>query len=696
MVWFEAKDLDGFDHGDTPGQPHDESFNRVTYVWTVERPSGDEARYTAPNIPDSWNRPSRAYGKKVAFFFTEEATRYVIRLWAIDESGHIGEADTTVTTLRSSDVYPGEQTICLDPSGRFNAKPDGAFEATTMADMQTAISRIKLPTRLLIARGANYPDFYVDARGHGLDHIGAFGDPLDPRPVLVSVGYASNMMEFEKTNHPQATFHGLDMRGGWDASTETGHQSSPPMDIHSPDMRHFTIWDCRFDGIGTVKASVDAETDWIGGFGNTEITNWSGFGMWVPEAPKARLAFVGCDIAQHPDALNHYHGGPNGLRNTQGPVRISDCGSVYFGASSFLSRGGWSGANDQECLRLNSAGTPGSSYVVERCTLEGGSINIKMSGSNPRRVENPGNYLLDKVLLLSSGGKTGFFGAPHFGGTTVRNTLMVQLDVPNADSYGCPHIFSLKPDQNEPANLSAPVAIYNCSVMNLRTAGNDDGDKVRFHAGTPFFDLVEENNIKHAPSLGRHPEDDHAPISVEARLAGFTPRYRGTRQNFPFQEGELQREIAPGGGLRVLYPDDTDQSYWQALPDSDWQHGFRLHPRTYFAESGTLEIRFEPDAVHVVNASEEVWKQGAAWTLRLDRKSKLPAMDTRFGNPTDEELPIPLPDVGSPARLAGKPLGRHAYDDFLGNVRPGPSETGQDHDGNARPTEGGTRGAFHV
>ena len=68
---------------------------------------------------------------------------------------------------------------------------------------------------------------------------------------------------------------------------------------------------------------------------------------------------MGCDIAQHPEALNHYKGNRHALMNTQGPLRVPIVSHFYSGASSYLSRGGWAGAIDQDCLRLNSRCVPG-------------------------------------------------------------------------------------------------------------------------------------------------------------------------------------------------------------------------------------------------------------------------------------------------------------------------------------------------
>ena len=160
--------------------------------------------------------------------------------------------------------------------------------------------------------------------------------------------------------------------------------------------------------------------------------------------------------------------------------------------------------------------------------------------------------------------------------------------------------------------------------------------------------------------------------------------------------GKLEDAVPNGSVLHVAYPEGTDQAYWQSLPPSDGKHGLRIERHGLRAAAGDFEVSFDRYTVTILNTSGIQWDSGWQYFLRLDRSSKLPPMNRAHGNPTDRELPLPLPDRGSPARLSGPPMGRHAYDDFLGNVRPGPSETGLDHEGKPRPEEGGTKGAVHV
>ena len=195
-------------------------------------------------------RPGRAYGKHVAFVFPEENTLYRIRLWAIDESGHVGETEAELRTVDSASAF--QATLCLDPSGRFDRMPPGATALTDVAELQDAAIGARGETRVLLARGQTIEDFRLEARM--VNFVGAFGDPDLPRPILRARSDKGSMFRFRRLVHPQVTLDGLDCRGEWDASTETGRRTDNPLDFTSSAMAHFTVWDCRFSGFHSIRA----------------------------------------------------------------------------------------------------------------------------------------------------------------------------------------------------------------------------------------------------------------------------------------------------------------------------------------------------------------------------------------------------------------------------------------------------------
>lgn len=685
-IWFEATNISGFDVAEDLVSAKDPSFDDITYVWTIE--GAPLADYSAPNILSQWNDANTAYGKQVCFFLTAPDTTYTVRLWAIDRSGNIATKTTSVTTNSADTVYPGAQTICLDPTGSHAGAPSGAQLVTSVAAMQAALNSATMPSRILIARGQSVDEFYVDGTGGNLEYVGAFGSGA--RPILNAADFSVNMFDFQNSSADYVTLDGLDCRGDWDAASETtssGHLTNGPAEFGSSTIAHLSCWDCRFDGFRNFTAYLQDSIDCFWLMGNTEITNWRTYGMFVYEMPFARVGLTGCDFAHHPDAANHYQNSNNELHNTQGPIRIPQAEKVYIGASSFLSRAGWSSANDQECLRLNSGCHEGHFYSIERTVLEGGAANVKLSGSNSGNTEKPGNYVFDKVLFLAGGGKTGFtYGDMHMGGTTIRNCVGLTFDVPSANAVAFQTAFNLSPHQTDASNLATPVKIYNCTSLNLRSAANDLGDKPRIHNdSTPFLDVTVENNVVHGPSLDSPQIDDH-PLDLATAMPGVSARYKGTRPNFDLETGTLGSTVPDGGQFSIPYPAGTDQAYWLGLPDD--RHAIVVGSTGYYALKGQFSVSFGVSNVTLTNFSGADWTAGSNWLLRLDRKSLIPPANGTYANPP--AIPLPNLDTGSAAENDGD-FGLKAYDDFLGNVRPGPG--GTDHLGNPRPATGNDRGA---
>ena len=683
-VWFEAVNIAGFDvnGGPGPGAVYDPSFDRITYIWTVS--GGNAITYTAPELPTAWRDGKIAYGKKVALFFPEPDTTYTVTCWAIDQSGNIGQAVTNFTTSNANQDYPTIRTLCLDPSGAFSGAPAGAQNFTTVSAVQSAVNNATAPCRLLIARGQDIDGFRIDGRGGNLRYIGAFG--TGDRPILRATHTSGGMFFFTNGQSPYLTITDCDCRGEWNAATETGHPSGNPMAFERSAMLHLSIWNCRFDGFGLTLLTLNDTSAWIAMLGNTEITNWQDYGMFLPSTPQSRIAYVGCDIAQHDEALNDVLGHRLGLMNQQGPVRATGFGTLYIGASSFLSRGGWAGGIDQSAIRLNSEGNSGTEAIVERSVLEGGGNVLSVAGDSS---SNPGNYLFDKVLILNGGGKTGTFGTINFGGTTFRNTLFAFLNVPDADDFAIQQCLDLRGQNATAASLAAEFKLYNCTSLNLRNAANDGGDNPRLYGTVNFTELTDEGNVVHGPDLDT-PVTANS-VSLTATLPGFTPRYRGIRQNFPFETGTLSANIGSGAHFTLPYPSGTNQAYWQGLPAGDNFHAMRMGNTTHYAafDSG-FSVSYEASHVRITNTSGTTWNSGSNWTLRLDRKSQLPGVDANFGNPSTE-IPAPLPVLGSDL-FANGDLGMIAYDDFLTEVRPGPG--GADHRGQTRPGSGNAQGAF--
>lgn len=715
-IWFEAVNLSGFNvnGGPAPGEIYDPSAHEITYVWTIR--NAPLAPYQAPeNMVTGWNNPNLAYGKKVAFAFPDPGT-YVVDLWAIDSEGAIGTAEATVVVGNADSLYPGTLTICFsnDPGETWAGEKPGCQRVTTTAGLQSAIEAAapNVP-RILLKRGQTVTNLGLRVDQGQLGYLGAWGSGSERPIVNQTGGYAIQFRD--GATMPEFTCSSIDFRGLWDSTTETGRPGETPIyfQLKTTDC-HFTIHGCAFDGFTAVTLSPGQSTETIVVFADNVITNWRDYGIYThtSDNPNARMAIIGCRIAQHVDALNG--GEKNGLFNTHGPIRYASTAIVYVAVCDLFSRCGWSGLGsdtaDQPCLRCNSVGYSDRYLGVDRLVAEGGFRVLQIGGQNPGAsgtVEYPGNYVLDKVLCISTAKTIGPFVFAQFGGTTIRNTLAV---MPNTPQYHTGNTWQwsvfMGPDNPGAVNADAPMAVHSSSFIGLRDSGNDLNAIWALDDNTSAFNtMIRENYVLHAPALDT-PVAPAAPIDLSAAIPGVQPRYRGVRFNFEGQNGSFGGDIAPGGSFTIPYAQittdlvrqtggaATDQAYWTAIEAIDTEHLLMTRNQynnavAFTAVDGEFTVAFEPSAVRITNTSTEIWYTD--YSLRLDRKSLIPPMQSAFASPSS--LPLPRPGPGSAAENSGD-LGFRAYDDFMGDVRPGPSQTGQDHRNQPRPASGNEQGAL--
>lgn len=713
-IWFEADNLRDFavDGEPAAGKFYDPSFHEITFIWSVR--GAPIAQYTAPqNMVDGWNNPNLAYGKKVALAFPTAGT-YTVDLWAIDALGNTATAETTVEVLSGEAVYPDARTVCFsnDPGETWAGEIANCQRATTLAELQAAINTSLVnPIRILLKGGQTVDDFYLSVSSGLLGYLGTWGGGeraiIEPRKNTNAI--------IVRTSSPitQFTIDNIHFQGEWDSTTELGIPTKTPLFLRDKSIGcFFGIHNCEFDGFETLALTTNANSLNTVIMSNTGITNWRDYGIFafVNSDPDSRMALIGTRIAQHPDALNG--GSKNGLHNTHGPFRYANTSNVYVAVCDFFSRCGWSALGsdtaDQPCLRANYEGSLNRSLNVDRLVSEGGFKMLILEGQNggsSGTVEHPGNYLLDKVLCIATAKTIGPYIRAEYGGTTLRNVLGITPNVPQYhQGNGWPGAIVWDPDNPDSRNADEPMAAYNCSFLNLRNSTNDlSANWVVDDGSTYFSSLTVENNVMHAPNIDS-PEVGNASISMTGNIPGVTPRFRGVRFNFQGQSGSFSSAIPDGGSFSISYADitsdlvrqsgtsSTNQSYWQGLPSSDNAHFIITrneygNPLSFSAANGELSVSFGGSSVTITNTSGEAWY--SAWSLRLDRKSQIPAMQTNFGSPST--LPLPRPQTNSNARNTGD-LGYAAYDDFLGKVRPGPG--GITHLGTSRPATGNEKGAL--
>ena len=672
-VWFEAIGISGFNvaGGPGPGETYDPSFHEITFVWTVR--NQPLPAFTAPqNMVTGWNNPNVAYGKKVAFLFPQPGS-YTVDLWAVDSQGTTGVAEVDVVVTDPDLAFPGTSTICYSdaPGETWAGEAQGCQRITSMAALDSALND-NTEKRVLFKRGSDVANAVVNISGNRKPaYVGAWGvgaNPIlrpTPRDEVIRVGSGGT------TNLSEMMIDGIDFVGSWDAAAEAGYPSETPVHFLSQAQHlHLTIANSTFDGFSNVWLAVGGGHSGTTIVANTTCTNWRDYGYFVHPVDHANtiLAFIGCRAAQHVDALNGAPDGAsdpkNGFYNTHGPLRYADHTDVYVGMSDFFSRTGWSSlapdTADQPCIRANTTVKADRAMVIDRSVFEGGFQVIALAGANSSNNEIPGNYVIDKSLLIGTT-KTILLMQSEFGGTTLRNVVGIVPNVPLHHFWVAPMQYFV--DNNIADNLDDPQALYCSTFLNLRDAGNDENDAwVYVDNPAGFTNVTVENNVLHGPDLDA-PVTPDAPVGLGQTIGGVTPRYKGVLYS-PFGEESGAASVGNGGSFTLPYPAGTDQAYWQSLPASDDRHALQIGGDGYYAELGEMSVSFETGNVRVTNTSGESWS--GSYILKLDRSSQLPSLNSVGASPAS--LPLPVPQAGSVA-LAGSGLGRAAHDDFFGTSR---------------------------
>ena len=685
-VWLDASGVSGFGvSGPGAGETYDPRYHEITYIWDTD----DSGVWSSPvNLPTEWNDKSKATGPRVCHTFDVPGT-YSPSVWAIDDAGNTGLDSVPAITVQDPDnVYTGASTIVFSNQGgeTWAGAPSGAVQVTSISGLQSAIFSSSGPTRILFKRGQTIDDVYLNIQTKEIEYIGAWG--TGARPILKAQKYvsapASWMFSYlNNSNIEQIVVTDLDMRSTWKPHGEVGWHGHPFWFVGiARDNVHITIHNTSFDGFGAVFTGIADGRPGTVIVSNSDVNNWKDYGFFVHRNSNAdfRHGWVGCCVAQNPASL---HGTSYQTwevdGNTHGPIRFEAIGQTYIGSTDLFSCTGWSQIMPdlavQPCLRINTFSDYCDAFTanIERCVMEGGYHVINMAGENGGRLEYPGNYLLDKLVLIgtaksASASNSGIFVLAAFGGTTIRNVYGVLPNVAHHHDLGNTSANAISFFQDNPSggNEDEPVAVYNCTFLNLRDAANDPGFAwtATVH-DSHFNNLTIENNVVHAPDLDT-PVDADAPL-LSGSMAVIAPRFAGSLVGPDPINGALGSSVGHNSHFAVGYPSGTNQAYWQAIEATDVLHHLTIGTSNYWADNGDFDVDFtQSSEVRIFNRTGSTWGSGGAFEVRLDQTSAFSVPST-LSNPST--IPLPRPDTGSAAINSGD-VGRKAYDDLLGSVRP--------------------------
>jgi len=639
-IWFEVTAPTGFNVSEPSdpdgGRAYDPTAHDITYIWDFDDPGA----FTAPlNMPTAWNNRNIDYGKKVYHVFDTPGT-YVVEVWGIDRDGTTGVRTVSIEVLDPDLEYPGNRTICVSNQGDFTGAPAGAQQLATLGAAEAAYRALPQTGRILLRRGETFTETFRLNDQQDNHDVGAFGPEADGKPILATTSGGTHFgaAGFSIVGLPLVIkYHGLRFQGEWDAAKETGDWRH--VGVSYDGYNRATGWNslfyqCEFDGIAAL-GPFQRETEFTSAVVDCDITNWQDYGIAVfsvYDTNNQRIALVGNSIHQKENAARNAQG-KNGLGNDHGPVRIAAINEIIISVCDFFSANSWFPAGQQPCLRLFAAylGNPGGQFLnANRIALEGGTDLISLDGQAGDVAERPGNFIFDKLLMVSDyATQRGLRLA--YGGVTVRNAYAVYPAIAALDT-GPVSAFSFPRDVASAENDGAKRQVYNCTVLN-QLSGNAFG-VVSDTSG--LTDLTVQNTIEHQPGLGS-PITPDAPIDLSQLLSGFTTRNRGWRVSVE----KVSTSIGPvgnGQSFTIGYPSGTSASDFSP----GGRHTVKIGNDFYFSYRGQCSFSFG-SSITVTNMSGQTWSGSAQLGLDQDTLTT----NTAYGSPPT--LPLALPGTGPSA-----------------------------------------------
>jgi hypothetical protein len=198
----------------------------------------------------------------------------------------------------------------------------------------------------------------------------------------------------------------------------------------------------------------------------------------------------------------------------------------------------WAGKyGHQPCIRWNASGVADPQKLnVDRARTEGSTIIFHPNSNRPRL---PQEIVLDKFHHVTTAQSLPM--EMHWGGTTVRNGVLVQPNYP-AESNTMREFFYLTAAGT---NIFEPSAVYNCTVVDQRIPENAwaPGGRVRpfrmARLEDPAGTVAFGNHVAHAPAMIDGTSAD-MPLDATPR---WRPLYQG-RRLLSERGGALQTEYA--------------------------------------------------------------------------------------------------------------------------------------------------------
>ncbi len=589
-------ELSGFDTNTLSGEIYDPSYHDKYVFWDYE----ESYFFTAPTQVLAWDaadggsrRDSRYSRGPLGSHTFRVPGQYTVRVAVLEPaSGKLGFGSTNVSVGDPDTFYSGSTTLYVDTTGGFVNAIAGARRFTSLDSALAALDAATTPHRVVLENGQVFElnsafffrppgvttgsSFRIESRvNNGVKPI------VRPGRNWQGDIFMADSSERDARADSGVVMCGIRFEGIWDTTTQTGTQLTC-LFLTDTGARNVVLDQCEFSGWGINVYPIGARFDRVIALNDLSVSNWGNYGVF--HSTSSPTSVTGCAIAQNVDARTGGPSNTSGKNNAHGPIRMEIPTKTQLWANDLFSNTGWSSyariSAIQACLRWNT--TPkdsptGCKLNMQACVCESGREAIVVQAQNTSNPRSPVNALIEANFLVP-----GFqaFAAMEvcFGGTTVRNNMMVVTDAPrDSTSIGgfassiAAFVRAAGGAAGDPSNERTAIGIYNNTMLNL----NRTQAVPAWQDTIGFADVDVENNLIHEPNL---PSPNTPDTPLESTLA-FTCRYKGYRAN----DGTLntQFENDPASAI-VLTPKIGSAALGAALEEpnacTDLQGDLRPEP----------------------------------------------------------------------------------------------------------------------
>ncbi len=623
--------LSGFDTNTlSDDAAYDPSYHDKCVFWDY----GDSYQFTAPEKVQDGNLDSRWSRGPLGAHTYRESGDFVVRVAVVEPSSgnigfgtfRIGGASANTPRIRpASEAFEGAATLFVDTNGLAGGYPNAPAGAVRYDNIQAAIEQMPSsagPRRVILERGQTH--VVTAAR-----NLALYNTPLGPtsfrieansgtgaKPVLTLENgrFGNGSLLFNDAlragTSPNAeadiVFAGLDCRGPWDSTTESG--AAVTFALAAEAGSNYTLYDdCEFSGWAIAYQSANSDRETIYTINNTAISDWQAYAVF-DSSTQVSSAYTGARLTQH---VNASSGGPRTSpprHNTQGPVRFGGPKRAHIWATDIFSRNGWFGQGSvygvQPCIRFaDSASRAGARLNLGASVMESAGPVVTMANGDGNNPDTHVNALIDGNILLGGFMSTDL-AVVSYGGSTWRNNFLIQPDVQRDNrsiggfgiNANVMFVFRDSGSGIAAGNLTTPSIIYNNTLVNLLSPGNLFGStgETRPLINENGFTITYENNLLHEPNRDV-PRTLYGTVNVSppdgtlTPVFAFTPRYNGYR-DFDTVRTLNAAFATPSDSGRIWLPEVGSPALGAAMAEPNSMISFAGTRRPELPSIGAAEI----------------------------------------------------------------------------------------------------------